>query len=195
MHGDAVARLGRRRTQVREAKQGRRQEARYPDLGHAGNSRFGWRCSSQDDLGGKASKIMAGSAASMFPSAAQAIKALLRVEALEEFPDLRVTDRFAGFVIEQVLAGNLSDILGFVVLGEEVIEGLVLARADVFRDREPPFLGVVEDRIDVENHAPEREQPVLDHLPDAELRQRNFARHSYLMTSIGRKGKGALRRC
>ena len=30
----------------------------------------------------------------------------------------------------------------------------------------PPFLGVVEFRIDIENHAPERKYPVTDDLPD-----------------------------
>ena len=114
----------------------------------------------------------------VFPAAAQPIEALLGIEAFEEFPDLRMANRLAGAVIEQVLLGNIGDIFGFFILGEEMIERLVLAWADVLGDREPPFLGVVEDRVDVEDHAAKREKPVLDHLPDAELCQRNFARHA-----------------
>jgi hypothetical protein len=47
-----------------------------------------------------------------------------------------------------------------------MIERLVLVRPDVFGDRQPPFLGIVEFRIDIENHAPERKYPVTDDLPD-----------------------------
>src|SRR5580698_1743822 len=47
-----------------------------------------------------------------------------------------------------------------------MIERLILVRADLFGDRQPPFLGIVEFRIDVENHAPERKYPVTDDLPD-----------------------------
>src|SRR4029079_12757065 len=132
---------------------------------------------------------MAGQVMLMFPAAAQAIEALLRIEAFEEFPDLGMTDRLTGFIIEQVLLGNISDIFGIVVLGEQMVERLVLARTDVFGDRQPPFFGVVEDGIDIKDHAAKREEPMLDHLPDAELCQGNFARHGTLMTSLGVKGK------
>src|SRR5262245_19508322 len=40
---------------------------------------------------------------SVLPAAAQPVQALLRIEAFEEFPDLRMTDRLAGFIVEQVL--------------------------------------------------------------------------------------------
>ena len=50
-----------------------------------------------------------------------------------------------------------------------MVERLVAPGADFFRDRGPPFLSVGEFRIDVEDHASERKQPVLDHLADAEL--------------------------
>ena len=45
-----------------------------------------------------------------------------------------------------------------------MVEGLVLAGAHVFGDRLPPFLGVVEHRVDVEHDAAERIKPVPDDL-------------------------------
>jgi hypothetical protein len=39
-------------------------------------------------------------------------------------------------------------------------------RPDVLGDRQPPFLGIVEFRIDIEYHAPERKYPVADDLSD-----------------------------
>src|SRR5437660_1183009 len=37
------------------------------------------------------------------------------------------------------------------------------------RNRQTPFLGVVEFRVDIEDHAPEREHPVAYDLPDLEF--------------------------
>jgi hypothetical protein len=50
-----------------------------------------------------------------------------------------------------------------------MIKGLVFARADFGGDRLPPFLGVIENRVNVEDHATERVYAVLDHLADLEL--------------------------
>src|SRR5262249_42538790 len=61
-------------------------------------------------------------------------------------------------------APHISDILGLRVLREQMVKGLVLARADFCRDRLPPFLGIVEDGVDVEDDATERIHAVLDHL-------------------------------
>jgi hypothetical protein len=70
---------------------------------------------------------------------------------------------------QEVLLGHVGDILGFRVLGEEVIEGLVLVGPDLLGDRQPPVLGVVEFRIDVEDEPPEIEDPVSNHLADREF--------------------------
>ena len=56
------------------------------------------------------------------------------------------------------------------VLGEQVIVGLVLVRAHLLGDRQPPFLGVVELGIDVEDDAAERIEAVAHDLADRELR-------------------------
>ena len=76
-----------------------------------------------------------GPMGSMSAAAAQAIEAILRIEALEELPDLRMADRLASFVIKQVLLGNIGYVFGFFVFSEEMIKRLILARTDVFRNR------------------------------------------------------------
>src|SRR5665213_100739 len=81
----------------------------------------------------------------------------------------KAPDRRARIVGQQVLLGNIGDIFRFRVLGEQMIKRLVLVRTDVLGDRQPPFLGIVKFRIDVENHAPERKHPVADDLPDLKL--------------------------
>src|ERR1022692_4132711 len=95
---------------------------------------------------------------------ARAIAAALVLH--EYFGDLRMADRFFGGVGQQVLLGDISDVFALRVLGEQMVKRLVLARAHLGRDRLPPFLGVVEYRIDVEHHAAERIEAVLDHLAD-----------------------------
>ena len=91
------------------------------------------------------------------------------VEAFEDHRRLRVTHGLAGLVGQQVLLGNIGDIGVVVVLGQQVVERLVLGRPDVLGDGVPPFLGIGEHGIDVEHHAPEGEDPVLDHLADREF--------------------------
>jgi hypothetical protein len=77
-----------------------------------------------------------------------------------------VADRLTGLVGQEVLLGHIGDIAVLIVLSQEVIEGLVLAWAHLFGDGVPPFLGIVELRIDIKDYASEGEYPVLDHLAD-----------------------------
>lgn len=79
-----------------------------------------------------------------------------------------MAQRNIGIVGDQVLFGHIGDVMGPVVFREEVVEGLVLARAHFLRDRVIPFIGVRKLRIDVENHAPERKQLMAHHLSDLE---------------------------
>ena len=88
---------------------------------------------------------------------------------LEHLVDLGVPQRLAGHVGQEVLLRDVGDVFGLLVLGEEMVERLVLRGPDLLGDRQPPFLGVAERRIDVEDHAAEREDPVLDDLPDREF--------------------------
>ncbi|MCY1310769.1 hypothetical protein D9M70_609950 [compost metagenome] len=88
---------------------------------------------------------------------------------VEQGIDLGVAHRPVAVVELQVLLGNVGDILAVVVFGEQMVEGLILARADLLRNGVPPFFGVGVFRIDVENDASERENPMANHLSDLEF--------------------------
>src|SRR5262249_61869278 len=77
--------------------------------------------------------------------------------------------RLAGRIGQQVLLGNISDVFALRVLREQMIERLVLARADLRGDRLVPFLGVIEFWIDIEHDAAKRKQAGANHLTDLEL--------------------------
>src|SRR6185437_7830499 len=61
-----------------------------------------------------------------------------------------------------------------------MIEWLVLARTDFGRNGLPPFVGIVEYRVDIKNYAAERMDAVLDHLTDFELGVTHFFHAVYL---------------
>jgi hypothetical protein len=88
---------------------------------------------------------------------ARQIGMLVRIVGFEELGDLGMAHRAAGIIDQQVLLRDIGDVFGFLVLREQVIERLVLLGPDFLRDRLPPFLGVVERRINVENDTAERE--------------------------------------
>src|SRR5690606_38561097 len=80
-----------------------------------------------------------------------------------------MADRHTRGVRLEVLLGDVGEVRGFLVLGEQVVERLVLARANVLGNGFVPFVGVVEFRVDVVDHATKREQAMPDHLADSEL--------------------------
>src|ERR1700741_140885 len=80
-----------------------------------------------------------------------------------------MTDRLARWVGQQVLLGNVGNIFGLGVFGEQVIKRLVLVRAHLGGNRLIPFFGVVELRIDVEHDTAKRKYAVPHHLADLEL--------------------------
>lgn len=104
----------------------------------------------------------------MTDAAAGPVALPLGVEAFEKFAYLRMADRFSGLIDQQILFGDVGHILRVVILREKVVEGLILARADLLRNRQPPVFRVVEHGVDIEDYAPKGEQPVLDHLADRE---------------------------
>ena len=74
-------------------------------------------------------------------------------------------DRLSRVILDQVLFGDVGDVVALIVLGQQVVERLLLAGAAVLRNRGIPFVGIVEFRIDVENHPAKRVFAVADHLP------------------------------
>src|SRR5690606_13974754 len=97
------------------------------------------------------------------------INALLLVETFEHFLYLRMANRLTAFVPQQILFGDIGNVLGVLVLGEQMIEGLILAGTNVLRYRQPPFLAVGESRIDVENYPPKGKETVSNHFTDLKL--------------------------
>ena len=98
--------------------------------------------------------------------------------ALEDLVHLRMADRFAAGIRLEILLRDIGDIFGLRVLREEMLERLVLGRADFLGDRLVPFVGVREGRIDVEHHAPERIEPVPHDLTDLEFGGPGFVDHA-----------------
>src|SRR5260370_42071511 len=58
----------------------------------------------------------------------------------ENLGDLRVPDRLAGIVRQQILFGDVGDVFGFRILGEQMIELLILVRPHLLGDPHPPSL-------------------------------------------------------
>src|SRR4029077_7745519 len=101
----------------------------------------------------------------------------------EDFGDLRMPHRLAAIVRQQILLGHIGDVFGLVVLGEQVIERLVLMRSDFRGDRLVPFVGIVEHRIELEHHAAERIEAVPDDLADLIFGVANLAHGSGQITA------------
>ena len=91
-------------------------------------------------------------------------------EAIEDEFELRMSTRGVCFVRDEVLLRNVGDIGRVVGFGEHVVVGLILARSDFRGNREPPFFRVIEQGVDVEDHAPKRAKAMLHDFTDPELR-------------------------
>jgi integrase len=81
---------------------------------------------------------------------------------LENFGHVRMADRRARGIDKKILFRHIGDVFGLRIFGEQMIERLVLARTDLRRDCLPPLLGVVEHRIDIEDHAPQARRAEVD---------------------------------
>jgi len=89
-------------------------------------------------------------------------------ELSKKLPQFRVIYRTLFLVSDQILLADIGDIARLPVLCEQVIEGLILRGADVFRDGIVPFFAVCKDRVDIENHPAKREDAMADDVPNAE---------------------------
>src|SRR5690349_3837404 len=85
-----------------------------------------------------------------------------------------MVDRVLAVVGDEVLLAYVGDVIGLLVFGEQMIEGLVFGRPQRLRDRLVPFLSVREDGIDVEDYAAEIEDLVAHDLADGEAGARNI---------------------
>src|SRR4030067_614430 len=64
----------------------------------------------------------------------------------------------------EILLRHIGDVFGVGVLGEQMIEGLILVGSDLLGNGAVPLLGIAEGRVHVEDHAAKRIDPVLDHM-------------------------------
>src|SRR3546814_20714394 len=92
----------------------------------------------------------------MLMLAFQYVTAML--ECGEQLRDRGMVDRQLGVVMLQVLLADISDIAVFVVFREQVIKRLLPFRAHRLGNGFPPFLGIREFGIDIENDAPSSEE-------------------------------------
>src|SRR4030095_1099577 len=103
----------------------------------------------------------------------------LAVEALEQGADGRMVDRLTFFIGNQVLLADIRDIARLRILGEQVIEGLVLVGAHRFGNGLIPFVAVGKLRIDVENHPAKIQQAVAYHFANAVAGSRDLLGNRY----------------
>jgi hypothetical protein len=73
------------------------------------------------------------------------------VEILEDLLKLGMVHRAGFAVFQQVLLADIGDIGPILILGEEVVIGLLAPGAQILGDRFVPFLAVGEDGVDVED--------------------------------------------
>jgi hypothetical protein len=107
------------------------------------------------------------------------------LEPREQPGDPRMVDRLVALVRHQILLAHIGDVARLPVLGEQVIEGLVLLRPNLLGDRLIPFVAVGEDGIDIEDHAAEIEHAVADDIADREIGMRNGRRGDVGGVAVG----------
>jgi hypothetical protein len=98
----------------------------------------------------------------------------------EEFGELRMANRFARTVVQQVLFRDVGDVFRVVVFRQKMIEGLLFRRTNLGWYRLVPLLGVRKHRIDVKDHTPKREEAVTDDLSYSKFRDFCFTHGPYL---------------
>ena len=91
------------------------------------------------------------------------------LELAEFLLHLGMAHRDARVVIEQILLGYVGDVGFLLILGQQVIIGLVLAWAHLGGNCLPPLLGVVEFGIHIEYYPAEGEKAVVDDLSNPEF--------------------------
>src|SRR5437773_10418011 len=93
--------------------------------------------------------------------------------------------RSAFAVRQEILFGDIGGVCGLRVLGQQMVEGLILARPNFRGDRVVPLFRIGKLRIDIEDHAAKWKEAVLDDVTDAELRKFGRA-HAGCRSSPGR---------
>lgn len=82
---------------------------------------------------------------------------------------IRVIDWLARVIGQEILLGDIGDVVAFVVFREQMIERLVLARARLLGNGIVPFLRVRKLGVDIKNNPTKGVPFVSDHLSQREF--------------------------
>ena len=93
---------------------------------------------------------------------------VLAVLAVEHAGDRWVLDGLVAIVRKQVLLTDISDVAALRILGEQMVERLVLGGPQRLGNGLVPLVAVGEDRVDVEDHAAKVEQAMPDDFANGE---------------------------
>ncbi len=88
-----------------------------------------------------------------------------------------MTTGFTALIVQQVLLGHVGDVGRLDVLSKQVVVGLIFYRAHILGNRKPPLFAVAEGRVDIEDDAPERMDPMADNVADSKAGFPDFGRH------------------
>ncbi|AEM42122.1 hypothetical protein KVU_2283 [Ketogulonicigenium vulgare WSH-001] len=107
----------------------------------------------------------------------------------EHIGHIGMVNGIAGWVQHQVLLGHIGDVIGFGAFGQQVIERLIFAGADVFGDRLIPAFGIGEFGVHIKDHTAELMHAVPNDLPQMKFsapRLHFFSCHGAIMLDLRR---------
>jgi len=90
-----------------------------------------------------------------------------RIGAIENQGELRVTARLTGLIQHEILLRHIGHIGGLIILGQEVIIGLVLGWPNLLGNREPPFVRIIERGINIKDDSAKWMNPVAYDFSDS----------------------------
>mgnify|MGYP000896227638 CR=1 FL=1 len=108
----------------------------------------------------------------------------------EQTCDSGMLNRLVAIIDYQVLLAHIGNIAALAILGEQVIERLILGGSNTLRNSFIPFVAIGKYGVDIEHHTPKSEQLMLQYIADAKTRMGDW--RSRDMMGVAR---GKLTRC
>jgi hypothetical protein len=90
--------------------------------------------------------------------------------------DLGMVDRAFIIVTHQILLADIGNIGRLTIFGKKVVKRLILARAHFLGDRLIPFIGIVEDRVDIKHDTAKIKKAVADNRTNTKIGRRHRRR-------------------
>jgi hypothetical protein len=85
---------------------------------------------------------------------------------IEDQLELRMAARCVELIQNEILFGDVGHVGRIFGLREEMVIRLILRRPNLDGNRMPPFIGVVEERIDIENDASKGSESMCNDVSD-----------------------------